>query len=163
MGRERVGLILLANIFGGIYPMQDRNDEYSIEEILLEEIENYINRIIDIRTEAYKEWNGEKTIPQKRQAAISWMKKMNVRDNTRIYAAKFDDSIVGYIWGYEKEENEFCISHIGVLPEQQRMGIGRALIHKCESLCIDHGYERLSTSTYNRFQGMLIRHAYNAY
>ena len=130
--------------------------DFSIEEILVDEVGNHINDIIDVRTEAYREWNGEKTFQQKRDEAISWIEKMRDRSNTRIYVAKIDDSIVGYVWGYEKAENEFYISHIGVLPEFQRRGIGRSLVQKCETLCVDRGYERLSTSTYNKFRGMLI-------
>ena len=118
--------------------------DFDIEEILVDEIDNHIDDIIDVRTEAYREWNGEKTSKQKRDEAISWIEKMRDRSNTRIYVAKIDDSIVGYVWGYEKAENEFYISHIGVLPEFQRRGIGRSLIQKCETLCVDRRYERLS-------------------
>ena len=130
--------------------------DYQIVEIDLKTLEMCIQDIISVRTSAYQEWNGPKSEQEQRGEATSWFRKISDRRNPAIFIAKKDGEIIGYLWGYEKDEGNFHISHIGVRQDFKRQGIGRALLRKCERTCRFRGYRVLSTTTENRFRGMLI-------
>ena len=54
-------------------------------------------------------------------------------DVVRLKAVK-DDQMVGFVAGDPRPSQGFSwIATIGVLPEYQRKGIGRALLHACEA------------------------------
>ena len=127
-----------------------------IVEIELKDLEMCIQDIISVRTSAYKEWNGPKSQRERQEEAASWLRKISDRRKPAIFLTKKRDKIIGYLWGYERDKGNFHVSHIGVRQNFKRQGIGRALLRKCEEVCRFRGYRVLSTTTCNRFRGMLI-------
>jgi len=119
-------------------------------------LEGCIQDVISVRTSAYEEWNGSKSRQEQQREAASWLRKISNRLSPAIFIAEKGDEIIGYLWGYERDEGNFHISHIGVRQDLKRQGIGRAILRKCEEACRLRGYQVLSTTTYNRFRGMLI-------
>lgn len=127
-----------------------------IVAINLDALETHLQDIIYVRTSAYRQWNGPKSPAECRREAASWRRKITTRRNPAVFVAQKDDEIVGYLWGYERNEGEFHISHTGVRDDLKRQGIGRALLRECQETCRSRGMSILSTATYNRFVGMLI-------
>jgi GNAT superfamily N-acetyltransferase len=129
---------------------------YEIRQLDLAGLEAVIGDVIAVRTVAYLEWNGPRTQQEEAQEAASWLRAMADRRNPAAFAARHAGRIVGYLWGHNRDDGEFYISHIGVHPGHQRQGIGRALLQACEGACRSTSYRALTTSTYNRYRGMLI-------
>ncbi|MEK7764829.1 MAG: GNAT family N-acetyltransferase [bacterium] len=128
--------------------------EALIRPVAVAELGEIMHRIIAVRAAAYEPWNGPRSPEQRRDEAARWLEKIADRVRPAIFVAVDGDCVVGYVWGYEEDPRCFSISHIGVLPERGRRGIGRALLKQCESLSRDRGYEVVSTSTYDHFSGM---------
>jgi len=127
-----------------------------IMEIDLKVLEACIQEVISVRTSAYEEWNGPKSQHEQQREAVSWLRKVSDWRNSAIFLAKKGSEIVGYLLGYEGDKGDFHIWHVGVKQDFKRQGIGRALLRKCEEACRTRGYRVLSTTSYNRFRGMLI-------
>lgn len=127
-----------------------------IAEIDLKGLEARIPEVISVRTSAYEEWNGPKSQQEQQREAASWLRKVSDWRNPAVFLAEKDSEVVGYLLGYEGDKGDFHIWHVGVRQDFKRQGIGRALLRKCEEACRSRGYRALSTTTYNRFRGMLI-------
>lgn len=127
-----------------------------VVEIDAERLSEVIDAVMAVRTAAYRQWNGPRTEEQEREEGRSWLRKLAQTRRPAAFIAREADEVVGYVWGHERNEGEFYVSHIGVAPGRQRQGIGRALLREVEGLCRAREYRALSTSTYNRFRGMLI-------
>ena len=127
-----------------------------IVEIELKALETCIQDIISVRTSAYEERDVPKSQRQQQREAVSWLGQISGRRYPAIFVAKKGSEIIGYLWGCEGDERNFHISDMGVRQDFKRQGIGRALLRKCEEVCRSRGYQALSTTTYNRFRGMLI-------
>jgi GNAT superfamily N-acetyltransferase len=121
-----------------------------------EEWSIYIDDIISVRTSAYEQWNGQKTLEQRKHEANSWLEKWSEQKNPFLLVAKSDDLIVGFIKAEERVKGEYQISWIGVSQDFKRRGIGRSLIQKCKEVAITLKHSALTTTTFNRFRGMLI-------
>ncbi|MEK7476140.1 MAG: GNAT family N-acetyltransferase [Candidatus Coatesbacteria bacterium] len=130
--------------------------EFEVGEIPVVELARVIGPIIAIRTSAYERWNGQKSEEDQRKEAEAWLQKIPSRDGAAIFVAKTGGECIGYLWGNERTSGDFYISHVGVRQDGKRGGIGRALVKASEDLARKRGCRVLSTSTYNRFAGMLI-------
>jgi len=129
---------------------------YEIRQLAGAGVEELIGEVIAVRTAAYLEWNGPRSPEQEAQEAASRMRAISGRRDPAAFVARREERVVGYLWGHVRNEGEFYISHIGVHPDHQRQGIGRALLQACEGACRSTGYRALTASTYNRYRGMLI-------
>jgi len=115
-----------------------------------------IRDVISVRASAYEQWNGPKTEETQAREADAWLRKWGQRRNPSLFVAKQQDETVGYLSADERESGEHYISHIGVSGKLKRRGIGRALVQQSEEKARDYGCRALTTTTYNRFKGMLI-------
>ncbi len=129
---------------------------HEIRQLDLAALEAVIGDVIAVRTAAYLAWNGPRTEEEEAQEAASWLQALADRRSPAAFVAQRASRVVGYLWGHGREDGEFHISHIGVHPDHQRQGIGRALLQACEGACRSAGCRALTTSTYNRYRGMLI-------
>ena len=84
-----------------------------------------------------------------------WLKKWRPRRHVRLFLARADDEVVGYLIGDERRSHEFYVGHIGVLPQHQGRGVGNALIERCELEARTLGCHSVYTSTYDRYPAML--------
>jgi ribosomal protein S18 acetylase RimI-like enzyme len=62
------------------------------------------------------------------------------------YVAECDGKIVGFLT-YSSFEGEVFISWLGVLPDYQRKGIGKALVHELEEILITLDINKLKVET----------------
>jgi len=129
---------------------------YQISHLDSPDLRELMGDVIAVRTAAYFEWNGPRTPDEEREQAEAWLRRISERRDPAAFVARHGDQIIAYLWGHSRDDAEFHISHIGVHPEHQRRGIGRALLRECEAACLSRGYRALTTSTYNRFRGMLV-------
>ena len=129
-----------------------------IEFILIpkEEWQKNIDDVIAVRASAYEQWNGPMTSEQRNQEAINWLGKWTGHKNPLLLVAKNENTIVAFIKADEREEGEYFIAWIGVRQDFKRQGIGLSLIRKCEEIAKGYGCSVLTTTTYNRFKGILI-------
>ena len=128
---------------------------YEIAEVGTLILATVINEMIAVRTSAYERWNGPKSPDDQRKEADSWLQKIPGRNKPAILVARSGSDLVGYLWGFENTPGDFYISHIGVRQDCKRHGIGLALVKSCEELARKRGCGVVSTSTFNRFAGML--------
>ena len=129
---------------------------YEIAEVSAASLATVIHQMIAVRSSAYERWNGPKSPDDQRKEAESWLHKIPSRSRPAILVARTGSDLIGYLWGFEKAPGDLYISHVGVREDGKRRGIGRALIRASEELARKRGCALLSTSTYNRFAGMLI-------
>jgi ribosomal protein S18 acetylase RimI-like enzyme len=73
-----------------------------------------------------------------------------------LFLARVNQEIVGYVLAGERENDHFYISHIGVRSDCKRRGIGRSLLLECEWYAEGRSYLAVTTTTYNRYRGMLL-------
>lgn len=115
-----------------------------------------IRDVISVRTSAYEQWNGPKTEETQARQAAAWLQKWRERHNPSLLVATQQKGIGGYLSADERESGERYISHIGVREDLKRQGIGRLMLRKFEEKARESGCRALTTTTYNRFRGMLI-------
>ena len=117
---------------------------------------NCILDVISVRTSAYEQWNGPKSEEEQRREAEVWLAKWSAGRHPALFLARQNNKVIGYLSADERQRGEFYISHIGVREDLKRKGIGRALLRKYEEKARANGYRALTTTTYNRFKGMLL-------
>jgi len=139
-----------------IEPEDIMKTSYDIVVLSPKDWKVYIAEIISVRTSAYERWNGPKSSEEQEREAEQWLRKWSARRVPVLIVAKKDSKLVGYLAADQRNIGEFYISHIGVREDLKRQGIGRLLIRKCEEYAKFHGYCAVTTTTYNRFKGMLI-------
>ena len=78
-----------------------------------------------------------------------------------------DNELVGYIFGYRVDEDEFHYWMGGVGEKHRGNGIGRSLLTELEKKVKEEGYKKITVNTYKeKWQvqyGFLLRHGYNVY
>ena len=115
-----------------------------------------IHEVIAARTSAYLDWNGPKTVEQQEAEAKAWLDRYAPRRDVTLFAARQDGKLIGYLIADERERGEYHISHTGVHSESKRQGVGRALIQRFVEEARHRGYRAATTTTYNRYPGMLL-------
>lgn len=130
--------------------------DVQISAIAPEQWCEYIGDVISVRVSAYEQWNGPKTREQRDLEASAWLRKWVERGDPALFVAKREGQVVGYLSADERERGMYYMSHIGVRHDLKRQGIGRALIRACEKAARERGYRALTTTTYNRYKGMLF-------
>jgi GNAT superfamily N-acetyltransferase len=137
---------------------QEMLEDFAIEMSLLDHPEwsNIIRDVIAVRTSAYLDWNGPRTDTEQKAEAEAWLERWRNRRSATLFAARTGGKLVGYLIADERERGEHYIAHIGVHGEYKRRGIGRALIRRCEEQAVAAGCRAVTTTTYNRYPGMLI-------
>jgi len=136
--------------------MDSARPSFIVRAIDSKDLGSVIGAIITVRTSAYMEWNGPKSAEEKQAESRIWQDKIASRNGSAMFIASKDAEMAGYVWGYETEPKRFYISHIGVREDCKGQGLGRILVQQCEELARLRGCVSISTSTYNRFHGMLI-------
>lgn len=127
-----------------------------IELLPSEAWERCIREVIAVRTAAYEQWNGPKSKEEQLKEADAWLRRLTERKSPVLLVARRGEQTVGYLLGEQRPGSTFYVSHIGVLPDCQRQGIGRALLRRGEQAAREAGRAALATASYNRFKGMLI-------
>lgn len=61
-----------------------------------------------------------------------------------MYAAWVDEKIVGYVQLEKKEKGVYSFQKFAVLPEYQKLGIGRALIAFCKNKAVVYGGKKIT-------------------
>jgi predicted N-acetyltransferase YhbS len=130
--------------------------DYKIVIIKPEDWEAHIAQVVSVRVSAFEKWNGLKSQENQEKEARLWFRKWSERHNPALFVAKRDNEIIGYLIADERRKQEYYISHIGVREDLKRKGIGCSLIRKYEEKAKAGGYRALTTTTYNRFKGILI-------
>ena len=115
-----------------------------------------IHDVIAVRTSAYFDWNGPRTGAEQKSEAGFWLERWALRRDATLFAARQNGQMVGYLLADERERSEYYLSHMGVHGDFKGQGIGRALIRRYEKEARDRGYLAITTTTYNRYKGMLV-------
>jgi len=83
----------------------------------------------------------------------SWAEKNRLKDCSEVIVAEKNSKIVGFI--VFKMEREYCyIDNIDVTRDEQRKGIGRALVAHVEKIAKVNGYSLMKTDTTENAEGI---------
>ena len=86
------------------------------------------------------------TFSSSEELSKAWAEENKLKDGSEIVVAEMDRRIVGFI-AFKMELDHCYIDNIDVTREEQRKGIGRALVAQVEDLARVHGLSLMKTDT----------------
>jgi GNAT superfamily N-acetyltransferase len=81
-----------------------------------------------------------------------WDRENRLKDGSEVFVAEKDRRIVGFIV-FKMERDYVYIDNIDVRKEEQRKGIGKALVKHVESIALANGYSSIKTDTTENAEG----------
>ena len=121
---------------------------------------NDIRSIVNVNlTSTTKEETQEFTTPEwatcssPKKLRKEWAKENMLKDGSEIIVAEKNRKIVGFI--VFKMERDYCyIDNIDITRDEQRKGIGRALVTHVENMAKAKGYSLMKTDTTESAEGI---------
>jgi ribosomal protein S18 acetylase RimI-like enzyme len=81
-----------------------------------------------------------------------WDKRNRLKDGSEVIVAEKERRIVGFIV-FKMERDHVYIDNIDIRKEEQRKGIGKALVTLIENVAIARGFHRMKTDTTENAEG----------
>lgn len=82
-----------------------------------------------------------------------WVEDNRLKDGCEVIVAEKDGRLIGYIV-FKKERDHIYIDDIDIAKDQQRKGVGRALVTHVENITVASGYSLITTDTTENAQGI---------
>jgi len=82
-----------------------------------------------------------------------WAEGNGLKDGSEIIVAVKDGKIIGFIV-FKKERDNLYIDNLHIIRDQQRRGVGRALVTHVENVALASGYSVIKTDTTENAQGI---------
>jgi ribosomal protein S18 acetylase RimI-like enzyme len=82
-----------------------------------------------------------------------WAKENRLKDGSEIVVAEKNRKIIGFIV-FKREPDHFYIDNLDITRDQQRKGIGRALVNYVENIALASGYSLMKTDTTENVDGV---------
>lgn len=82
-----------------------------------------------------------------------WADKNRLKDGSEVIVAEKNGEIVGFIV-FKKESDHIYIDDIDVTKDEQRKGIGKALVTEVENIAVANGYSLMKTDTTENVEGV---------
>jgi len=76
-----------------------------------------------------------------------------LKDGSEVVVAEKDGKVVGFIV-FKRERDWVYIDNIDIIKDEQRKGIGRALVAHVENIAITNGYSNMKTDTTQNAEGV---------
>jgi ribosomal protein S18 acetylase RimI-like enzyme len=82
-----------------------------------------------------------------------WDRGNRLKDSSEVVVAEKERRIVGFVV-FKMERNYFYIDNIDIRKEEQRKGIGKALVTHVENVALANGYSCIKTDTTENAEGL---------
>jgi len=99
---------------------------------------------------AAAEWVAFSSIEELRKV---WAEGSRLKDGSEVVVAERDGKVVGFIV-FKLERDFVYIDNIDIVREEQRKGVGRALVAHVEGLALASGYSLMKTDTTESAEGV---------
>lgn len=116
--------------------------------------------IVEVRLEALTEKEisgftvpGDNLYSSIEELQKSWDRDNRLKDGLEVFVAVFEEKVVGFIV-YNMESHDDNIDKIVVAKEEQRNGVGRALVEYVEELAKSRGFDFITTDTTENANGV---------
>lgn len=106
-----------------------------IRKLTIEDIQAYKNELFELLQIDFIQTYGKEAEKTLVESKLLGLKEYIKSDSAFPFGAFYEDSLVGFLWGYIVNtpfEKVFHIAYIAVEDNHKRMGIGNALIKEAE-------------------------------
>lgn len=99
---------------------------------------------------AAEEWTTYSSSEELRKV---WAKGNRLKDGSEVVVAEKDGKVIGFIV-FKRERDYVYIDDIDIIKEEQRRGIGKALVAHVENIALANGYSLMKTDTTENAKGV---------